>query len=110
MKTLTLHRMETKLFKSLDRTVIKLKPLQNAYAKINVARNPAPMTVDPFRGGLLEKVVHELIHLAYREELSRWGVFEEPIVRQLESVMADYINMSPKRTAKWRKRLMEVVE
>jgi len=60
------------------------------------------VAVDPMRGGLIECVVHELLHAVYAKELARWGVFEEAIVLAIERELMSAINMSPRRVKWWR--------
>ena len=60
------------------------------------------VAVDPMRGGLIESVVHELIHAVYAEELSVWGELEEAIVLAVEREVMAAINDSRRRVRWWR--------
>lgn len=60
------------------------------------------VVVDPMRGGLIECVVHELLHAAYAEELAPWGELEEAIVLAVEREVMGLINGSRRRVKWWR--------
>jgi len=63
---------------------------------------PSPVVLDPFRGGLIESTVHELLHIARAKDLARWGGLEEGIVISLEQELMARINHSPARVRWWR--------
>lgn len=60
------------------------------------------VALDPFRGGLIECVVHELLHAVYSRRLAEWGAHEEVIVLALERSIMDRINSSKARVQWWR--------
>jgi len=63
------------------------------------------VAVDPMRGGLIECVVHELLHAVCRVELARWGEFEECIVLAIERELVCQINASRRRVRWWREAI-----
>lgn len=60
------------------------------------------VAVDPMRGGLIECVIHELLHAQYAKPLGMWGKFEEAIVLAVEAEMMAFINRDEKRVRWWR--------
>ncbi len=60
------------------------------------------VAIDPMRGGIIECVVHELIHAVYEKKLAEWGDLEEAIVIAVEKEMMDLINSSRRRVKWWR--------
>lgn len=63
------------------------------------------------RETLLRTLVHELVHDAFRVELSPWGVIEEDIVlKVLEPGIWRAIQSSPRRLEKWQRFLDAVKE
>ena len=53
------------------------------------------------RDTLLRTLIDELVHDAFRVELSPWGVIEEDIVLMLERNVWRVIEKNPKRLEKW---------
>lgn len=104
---MTLARMERTLRVALHGCRVSFRPLKRENAKVILDQRPRLIHIDPMRGGHLECLVHELIHVAYERQLAEWGALEEPIVEVLELVMTRYINGSERRTAWWRDRLRE---
>lgn len=101
--------MEHALRRTLTTSVVlRAGKLRDAAARVDF--NPQPphdIVVDPHQSSLLEGVIHELIHVAYRSDLERWGYLEEPIVMALEDQMVRHINRNPKRAEWWRARIAE---
>jgi hypothetical protein len=60
------------------------------------------VVLDPMRGGLIESVVHELIHARYPVELAKFGKFEEPFVVVMEQGVMELVNNDEARVAWWR--------
>ena len=109
----TLASMEKSLRAALesDRTVVHWRTLNgDTLAWVEYEGRQVEVAVDPMRGGLIECVVHELLHAVYRLELSRWGVFEECIVLALEREIMATINASPRRVKWWREAIAEKLE
>jgi CYTH domain-containing protein len=106
----TLARAEKELRAALGRASVHVKPLRQNYAHVRLDQNPARIVLDPHCGGLIENLVHELIHLTYTKELETWGSLEEPIVVALEIALVSYINKSETRLAWWRQRIEEAQE
>lgn len=89
-----LRRPDTRL------RVTKLK--REVLAWVDYSGRHVEVVLDPMRGGLIECVVHELIHAVYAKPLSSWGRFEEPIVCAVEKELMGYINTDEKRIQWWR--------
>jgi len=60
------------------------------------------VTLDPFRGGLIECTIHELIHAVYKNDLRVWGKLEETIVLAVEKPVVERVNIDPTRVRWWR--------
>lgn len=108
MDQLTPAKLEMELRKCLTGpgTVLRITELNGAtLAWCEPEDYPAPIVVDPFRGGLIASAVHELLHIARKTELSRWGGLEEPIVLSLEADLMARINSSPSRVRWWRRAI-----
>lgn len=62
--------------------------------------------LNPLHGGLLETLIHELLHLELRLELNPFGqTLEEHLVTALADKLVRQINRSKARSAWWSKRL-----
>lgn len=71
-------------------------------AWVEYAGKAVEVVVDPMRGGLIECVVHELLHAVYAKELARWGDLEECIVVAVEKEVMAVVNNSTRRVRWWR--------
>jgi hypothetical protein len=60
------------------------------------------VVLDPMRGGLIESLVHELIHAVYAKQLRIWGRNEECIVCALEVEQMHLVNNDESRVRWWR--------
>ena len=60
---------------------------------------------DPFYGGQLEVVVHELVHHGHYRKLAGLGAMEEPTTLAWEDELVRFINRSKTRTRWWRRAL-----
>lgn len=70
--------------------------------------DPARQTVylNPLHGGLLETLLHELLHLELRLELNPFGpTLEEHLVQTLADKLVRQINRSKSRSQWWTKKL-----
>jgi hypothetical protein len=73
---------------------------------------PAPpsairVRVDIDKEGRIKCVIHELLHVVFREWL--WGkvdaFLEEEVILAWEKALNDYVRQSPRRLASWRKAI-----
>ena len=109
----TLASMEKQLRESLlsPRTALRSERLNgDTLAWVEYEGRAIEVAVDAMRGGLIECVVHELLHAVYRTELARWGVFEEAIVLAVESEMMARINANPARVKWWRNAIAKKLQ
>lgn len=63
------------------------------------------VSLDPFNGGLLETLVHELLHHVAYEKLASFGSMEESVVLSIEDELVRFINRSRTRRRWWRRAL-----
>lgn len=106
MRTPTL--MERELRRALMRPDTRLRTTQlskEVLAWVDYNGRHVEVTLDPMRGGLIECVVHELIHAVYAKPLKAWGRFEEPIVVALEGEMMGFINTDERKVRWWREAI-----
>jgi len=66
---------------------------------------PINIVIDPARGGLIESVVHELVHRVWARPLRMWGDAEETLVIALEQDVMYHINAKPSRVRWWRQAI-----
>jgi len=105
---LTYQGLEERLRKALldPATRLKLHVLNaETLAWVEYEGRKVEVALDPMRGGLIECVVHELLHAVMRTELARWGEFEECIVLAVERELVHQINSSRRRVQWWRKAI-----
>ena len=63
------------------------------------------ITLDSFHGGLLDTLLHELLHHCQYNKLSSFGAGEEIVVEALEDLLVRYVNRSQRRRRWWRRAL-----
>jgi len=68
------------------------------------------VALDEYRGGLIECVIHELLHAVYVHELARWGWVEEDIVLAVERAVMARINRNPTRVKWWRNAIAKKLQ
>jgi hypothetical protein len=87
------------------RVTLERRPLFRNYATVDLSSRPHLIVVDPHYGGIVEGVVHELIHVVFRKRLAEWGQLEEVIVVALECAVMQHINRSRERATWWRRKI-----
>lgn len=68
------------------------------------------VVLDPMRGGIIESVIHELIHAVYVKHLRVWGRNEEAIVVALEVEQMQLVNTDMARVRWWRAAINEKLD
>lgn len=84
-------------------TDIRAAVLKTHIADVETDGPYAEVRLDVFLGGVLECVVHELLHATYEKQLKPWGRMEETIVLALEAEIARYITNRLELQDKWRR-------
>lgn len=112
MARLTLARLEQILRERLASGVeLKLQPLFGPADGFTYPRiRPQPIILDPFRVGILDGLVHELMHGCFDDRLGKWGDLEETMTAAAERELSIYILTNPKRRERWRKLTEEVID
>jgi hypothetical protein len=109
----TMASMEKSLRAALTSksTVLRSRQLNgDTLAWVEYEGRTVEVAVDAMRGGLIECVVHELLHAVYVDELARWGVFEECIVLAVERELMGRINRSPASVKWWRNAIAKKLQ
>lgn len=108
---LTVAAVERTLRRTLAKSTIRVASLPYEAARVKIHPGvPANIELDRVHAAPLPCVLHELIHVAYYDELAKWGRLEEPVVEAIEETILRYINRDPKRLAWWRKRITAALE
>lgn len=112
---LTIPSLYKRLRFLADSTPLEVKKLKTCYGTTYFDKGIATIVISPicYKTGdalsIESKVstyLHELIHVAFPAELAFWGVFEEPIIKEiLEKTMYEYTCAKPSRLRWWAKRL-----
>lgn len=89
---------------------VRLGALEDCAGRVDFYTFPYRITLDPFHAGLLESLVHELLHVAETKKLEAWGEFEETVAEGVENGMVQFIGASRQRCAWWRARIREVMD
>jgi len=84
-------------------TDIRAAVLKTHIADVETDGPNADVRLDAFLGGILECVVHELLHATYEKQLKPWGRMEETLVLALEAEMARFITNRIELQDKWRR-------
>ena len=94
---------ERALRAGLHGVTLKLREMDDAGGEYD----PKAKTVslDPFNAGMLEGLVHELLHHVLYEKLASFGASEETVTLSLEDDLVRYINRSKVRRRWWRRAL-----
>ena len=100
--------MERELRRTLRRPDTRLRTTElngTTLAWVDYDGRVVEVVLDPMRGGLIESLVHELIHAVYAKPLRVWGRNEECLVSALEQEQMQLINNDEARVRWWRRAI-----
>ena len=92
-----------------ERLVLRQAEMRGAAGKAHLENGV--VSVDPFHGGYLELVVHELLHFRLHGQLGALEeLIDEAVVLFLEDRVVRHVNQSRRRQTWWRAAIMAKME